>query len=150
MQERKSSKKLLAVFIGIGTALLFYLLFGIVSAIIPNTFFTRMTPIGWLEHVSLLTTSGLLGTYFALSYYAKTKENKICARTATAGGIFGFLTFGCSVCNKILVFFLGVTGVLAFFDPIRPFLGFLSIVFLGIAIFYKARSIWPSQRHKIE
>lgn len=135
-------KKLIAVLMGALVSVVFYLVFGIVTAIIPNRFFTRMTPVGWLEYASLALTSALLGLYFGLSYYVKaTKRDKSCNASATAGGIFGFLTFGCSICNKILVFFLGVTGILTYFEPIRRYLGIVSIGLLGTAIFYKANGI---------
>ena len=136
------SKKLIAVLTGALVSVIFYLVFGMVTAIIPNRFFTRMTPVGWLEYASLALTSTLLGLYLGLSYYAKAaKRDKVCNASAASGGIFGFLTFGCSICNKILVFFLGVAGVLAYFEPIRPYLGIVSIGLLGTAIFYKAKSI---------
>lgn len=136
------SKKLIAVIIGAVVSIFFYLVFGTVTAITPNRFFARMTTVGWLEHTSLIVTSLLLGIYVGLVYYGKsTKKDKVCNASATAGGIFGFLTFGCSICNKILVFLLGVTGIFTYFEPIRSYLGFVSIGLLGTAIFYKAKSI---------
>ena len=136
------NRKLVAVLISIGTAILSYMVFGTVTAIISNRFFTRMTPFGLWERISLAVTSLLLGAYFGLAYYGKASgKGKVCATTATAGGIFGFLTFGCSICNKLLVFFLGVAGVFAYFEPIRPFLGIVSILFLGFAIYKKAEDI---------
>ncbi len=136
------NRKLAAVLISIGTAILSYMVFGIVTAIISNRFFTRMTPFGLWDQISLIVTSVLLGAYVGLAYYAKSSgKDNVCNTTATAGGVFGFLTFGCSICNKILVFFLGVAGVFTYFEPIRPFLGIVSILFLGFAIFKKAENI---------
>lgn len=136
------NRKLIAILISFGTATLSYIVFGAVTAIISNRFFTRMTPFGLWEQISLIVTSLLLGVYFGLAYYGKASgKDKICTATATAGGIFGFLTFGCSICNKILVFFLGVAGVFTYFEPIRPFLGIVSILFLGFAIVKKAENI---------
>jgi len=136
------NKKLKSILLGIGIAAILYIIFGAVTAIIPNKFFTRMTPVELLEHSSLLITSILLGAYVGLLHYGKTTgKDKLCNASATTGGVFGFLTFGCSICNKILVFFLGITGVLAYFEPIRPILGFLSIGLLGFAVITKARSL---------
>lgn len=133
---------IIALLIAAGTTLLLYIIFGAVTAIIPNRFFTRMTSVGWLEHASLITTSSLLGIYIGLIYYGKAaKKDKVCNATATTGGVFGFLTFGCSICNKILVFFLGIAGVFTYFEPIRPFLGVFSILFLGFSIIQKYQSI---------
>ena len=139
---KMQNKKLITIFIAAGTAILAYIVFGTITAIISNRFFTRMTPVGKLEYFSLSITSLLLGVYIGLVYYGKsTKKDKVCNASATAGGIFGFLTFGCSICNKILVFLLGVTGIFTYFEPIRRYLGIVSIGLLGTAIFYKAKSI---------
>ena len=142
---KKASKQLASAIIAIGTAMVFYIIMGSVTSVIPNRFFTRMTPVGWLEHASLLITSLLIGAYIGISYYVKaTNKDKVCNTSAAAGGVFGFLTFGCSICNKILVFFLGVAGVLTYFDPIRPLLGFFSMGFLGYAIYAKSRVLFAA------
>ena len=131
-----------AFLLAIGAAALLYAIFGAVTSIIPNSFFTRMTPVRWLEQTSLLITSLLLGVYIGLLYYGKASgKDKVCNASATTGGVFGFLTFGCSICNKILVFFLGIAGVLTYFEPLRPLLGISSIGLLGFAIFKKAKGI---------
>ncbi len=136
------NKKLTAILIAAFVSISLYAIFGMVTSIIKNPFFTRMTPVGWLEHGSLIITSLLLGIYIGLIYYGKAaKKDSVCNTTATTGGVFGFLTFGCSICNKILVFFLGVAGVFTYFEPVRPFLGIVSILFLGFAIYKKAAMI---------
>ncbi len=132
-----------SIIIGLCSAIGLFFLFGIVTAVIPNSFFIRMTPVAWLEYVSLVMTSLLLGTYIGLSYYEKRIKAVKCDVTATFGGIFGFLTFGCSICNKILILLLGVTGVLKYFEPIRPFFGIISIVLLGGAVIYKTKKLFP-------
>ncbi|MBS3114520.1 hypothetical protein J4448_05450 [Candidatus Woesearchaeota archaeon] len=139
-QLRHKRNAIITFFIAVGTAAILYVVFGAVTAIIPNPFFTRMTQVGWLEQSSLLITSSLLGTYIGLLYYGRiASKNKVCNATAASGGIFGFLTFGCSICNKILVFFLGIAGVLTYFEPLRPLLGILSIGLLLFAVLAKAR-----------
>ena len=142
--KKKFNKKLISILIGLGSSVSSYVVFGAVTSIIKNPFFTRMTPVRFLEYFSLISTSLLLGAYFGLSYYIKA-NNRVCNASAATGGVFGFLTFGCSICNKLLVFFLGIAGVLTYFDPIRPFLGIASLGFLGFAVFVKARSISSSR-----
>ncbi len=100
-----------------------------------------MTPVTWLEYASLILTSLLLGAYIGLSSYAITIKAGRCNATATAGGVTGFLTFGCSICNRLLVLLLGVTGVISYFEPIRPALGFVSFGLLGWALLYRLRQI---------
>lgn len=129
-----------AFLLAIGAAALLYAIFGTVTSIIPTSFFTRMTPVGWLERISLFITSLLLGVYIGLLYYGKASgKDKVCNASSTTGGVFGFLTFGCSICNKILVFFLGIDGILTYFEPLRPILGISSIGLLGFAIFKKSQ-----------
>lgn len=123
------------------SSIAFFLFFGIVTAIIPNVLFTRMSPITWLEYASLILTSLLLGAYIGLSRYESAIRARKCNMTAAAGGITGFLTFGCSVCNKLLVLLLGVTGILQYFEPIRPAFGLMSLALLVGALFYRLRRI---------
>ncbi|MBI2558525.1 hypothetical protein HYW20_04335 [Candidatus Woesearchaeota archaeon] len=136
--NRKSA--IIALSIATGTAAVLYIILGAVASIIKNPFFTRMTPVGWLEMSSLLITSLLIGAYIGLLYYGKASgKDKACNASAATGGVFGFLTFGCPICNRILVFLLGITGVLTYFEPLRPSLGILSVGLLSFAIFKKSQ-----------
>lgn len=138
MFKINKNKKLTAVFAGTLSGILLFLIFGMVSAIIKNPVFTRMTPFGSFEVFSLAMTSLLLGVYIGLAHYGMAaKKDNVCNTSATTGGVFGFLTFGCSVCNKILVFLLGFTGVLIYFEPIRPYLIAVSTAFFLYAIVLK-------------
>ena len=113
-----------------------FIIFGIVTVLIPNKFFARMTPIGWLDYLFLAITSLLLGIYLSLHRYQK-KESKLCRTTAIGGGISGFLGFGCPVCNKILVLLFGFAGVLTYIEPYRPIFGIAGIGLLGYATYKK-------------
>lgn len=130
-----------SILIGVISSIVFFFIFGIITAVVPNSLFTRMTPVTLIEYTSLFLTSLLLGVYFGLSYYEKKIKSGGCDAVAAAGGIAGFLTFGCAICNKLLVLLLGVTGVLKYFEPIRPVLGFVSVGLLSIAIIYKIKHI---------
>ena len=141
MAVNNKKKVVIAVLIALITSISLFLLFGIATSIIPNKLFTRMTPIGWLEYASLLTTSLLLGVYIGLTYYQRKTKSMKCDAAAASGSISGFLTFGCSICNKLLVFLLGIIGVLTYFEPIRPIFGILGLGLLSGAIFYKARGL---------
>ena len=70
-------------------------------------------------------------------YLHQKKENKKCNVSAASGGIFGFLGFGCSICNKILILFLGVAGVLTYVEPYRPFIGFVGVGLMSYAVYTK-------------
>lgn len=116
-------------------ALGFFLIFGVITRVIPNNYFIRMTPVNYLDWFFLTTTAVLLGVYFAIPH----KENKKCKTSALSGGIFGFLGFGCALCNKILLLILGVAGVLSYVEPYRPLLGSLGIIFLFTAVVMKIK-----------
>lgn len=119
---------------GVAIALLsgagFFLFLGALSAVIPNPLFVRMTPVGWLEWFSLVSTSLLLGSFFGLRDVVSRNGAGGCGLRAGAGGVLGFLAFGCSVCNKLLVLALGATGVLTYFEPVRPLFALISVPLL--------------------
>lgn len=112
-----------------------FITLGGVAALIPNPLFIRMTPVGVLEWVSLAVTSALLGSYLGLRHYTRHKGFGHCNIRAGAGGVLGFLAFGCSICNKLLVLAFGVSGVLTYFEPLRPLFGVVSVPVLLYAHF---------------
>lgn len=127
MRERKISqgitstmnRKLKYLFIGLGAGLLFFFVSGIVTSLLPNAFFTRMTPINILDYVFLGSSSVLLGAYVGVHYY-KQKTIKKCDTAVSVGGIGSFLAFACPVCNKLLVLLFGATVLMTYFEPYRP------------------------------
>lgn len=143
---KKTVKNKLIVYsliIGSVIALLIFLVFGIVTVLIKNKFFIRMTPVYWYDYVFLVLTALLLGAYAGLFYYNKhssiSSSNK-CNYTAAGGAVGGFFSFGCAICNKLLVFLLGLSGVIAYFMPLQPILGVISIVMLSYAVYMQLRN----------
>lgn len=116
---------------------LFLILFGIVTVLIPNDFYVRMTPITFLDYVLFILTSFLLGTYTSLSLHKSVSTNLACDSGAFGGGVGGFVGFGCAICNKILVLLLGITGVLTYVEPYRPIIGFVGVGLLSYAVYAK-------------
>ncbi|MBR9706674.1 hypothetical protein GOV14_06585 [Candidatus Pacearchaeota archaeon] len=119
----------------------FFGVLGIVTVLIPTKFFARMTPITYLDYIFLVLTSVLLGTYVSFHMYLKKHMNKKCTVSAYGGGIFGFLGFGCSICNKILVLLLGAAGVLTYIEPYRPFIGSAGVGLMLYAVYSKGKEI---------
>lgn len=139
----KNKALIYALVIGCAVALLIFIVFGIVTVLIKNPFFTRMTPVYWYDYVFLVLTSLLSGAYIGLWYYNKNNAKKInskCDYTAAGGAIGGFFSFGCAICNKLLIFLLGLSGVIAYFMPIQPILGVISIAVLGYAVYMQLRN----------
>lgn len=121
-------------------SLLSFFILGVISLLIPNRFFARMTPVAWWDYTFLILTSLLLGTYLSLWWYQKKQVNekqvnKTCNLSATGGGVGGFLGFSCSLCNKLLILVLGAAGVMAYVEPIRPYVGLTGIGLLGFAVY---------------
>ncbi len=119
-----------------GTA--FLLLFGILSAIIPTPFFKRMDPALFLDYFFLVATAALVGVFVALHIIHKSKK---CTLPAASGALGGFVGFSCALCNKLLIFLLGVGGVVALIRPYQPVLGFIGVGLLLLAVVRKIKAI---------
>ena len=120
------------------TALLSFVVFGAISDVIPNPFFSRMSPVGIWEWFFLVALSLLLGIYIGLRYLVK-KGSTSCNAVATGGFIGGFLGFGCALCYQLLVLLFGVVGVTAYFMPLQPLIGTVGIALLCYAVYAQWR-----------
>ncbi len=123
------------VAIAVLASIILWFLFSIPSAMLPNPFFVRMTPPTSWEWFVLITTAVLGGSYIALYYYRKEQQSTKAVCAATSGSFLGFLAYGCAFCNKILIFFLGISGVMTYFLSIQPYLGAVSIGLLSYGIY---------------
>ena len=129
---------------GISVALFVFTVFGIVTVLIKNPFFIRMTPVHWYDYLFLALTAILSGVYAGFWYYNKNNNKSIsnkCNYTAAGGVIGGLFSFGCAICNKLLVFLLGLSGVMIYFMPLQPILGVISIAILSYAVYTQLRNI---------
>ena len=123
---------------------LFFLL-GISTAVLTNSYFTRMTPVTFLDRFFLFTTAILFGIYIGLISYKYTqKTNTQQCVNCGIGGIFsGTVAIACPVCNQFLVWIFGSVFIMNFIDPLRPVFGILSIILLVIAIVQLVKQIIP-------
>lgn len=121
---------------------------GLPTDLVPNPWFTRMTPPQWFAYPVWLTGATLAGLLVA-SYLG------VGARTCPGGvgreryaGVFGsvgaWLAIGCPVCNKLVVAVLGVGGALTWFAPVQPWLAAMSLVTLFGAVWWRARTLMGS------
>ena len=146
MKKAKQNKnlKLKSAIIGILVALIIFFIFGVVTVLIKNPFFIRMTPVYWYDYVFLVLTSILSGAYIGLWHYNKNNQKNInpkCDYAATGGAVGGFFSFGCAICNKLLIWILGLSGVIAYFMPIQPILGVISMILLGYAVYMQIKNL---------
>ena len=119
---------------------------GIPTVLIPNHFFTRMTPTSLQDYVIWGISIALIGPVMALAFLyptATTARHTASSKTgsgrALAGFFLSFFSVGCPICNKLVVFLLGIGGAMAFFNPLRPFLGIASIALLAVTLFLRVR-----------
>lgn len=117
------------VFAGLGT----------VTAVWANPFFVRMTPVGPWELAATAMTALFAGATAAFWV-------PLCdMRTSGTGGIASFLGIACPTCNKILMLIFGGPALLAWFDPVRPFLATAGVIVMALAAWKAWRTFRASQ-----
>lgn len=120
------------------------LLLGVPTAVIPNPFFTRMTPTETFNVLVWLSSAPLLGLLIATyvrppSHALGHDAGEQGAGKATLGGLAAFLAIGCPICNKVVVAALGVSGALNVFAPMQPLIGAASLVLIGATLAWRLR-----------
>ncbi len=143
----KTKKKriifLKALVSGIIAGVAFLIISGVVSALFPTPFFKRMFPPLFLDYFFLIAASILLATFVGLHVVQKRKK-MTCPFHAASGALSSFISFSCVLCNQLLLFLLGVSGVVAYIQPYQPLLGFIGIGLLMLAVVRKIKVISPS------
>lgn len=109
---------------------------GVPTDVIDTDFFTRMTPVRWWDYPVLVLVSLLTGLWVAIPPPARRAERPAGVVGAATGALFAI---GCPICNKIIVALLGVSGALAMWAPVQPFLAALSVAALGGAVYLRWR-----------
>ena len=118
-------------FISLSITVATFLLFDTVTALWSNPFFIRMTEVLDLDYVILGFETILIGLFFGI------RAQKCAVKKTGFGGIFGFLGFGCSLCNKLLLLLFGSSFLLTYFEPIRYYVGVTGILIFSFALFQK-------------
>lgn len=106
---------------------------GIVTVLVPNALFIRMTPIVWVDYILWPLSALLIGAFMTLRQAMKTSGTR-CNVTAGTGGLAAFLGFSCPVCNKVLLLLLGTGGLLTFIEPYRTFIGLAGVALLAVSL----------------
>ena len=101
-------------------------LVGLPTDILPNPWFTRMTPIRATDYL-LWATSGILTGALLATYLLPGRQRSSVATTSAGTGLLTVFAVGCPICNKLVVALLGVSGALTFFAPIQPLLGAVAL-----------------------
>lgn len=147
-----------------GFTVLFALLIGIPTVIIPNPVFGREIPVlAWNYPVWILTSllAGMLAATYVRAGNADatvqpsedsatggddgTKQG----RFGIAGTVLAWFAVGCPVCNKLALLALGYSGAITWFAPVQPFLAVGALLLTGGALFFRLRGqVYCSTRKK--
>lgn len=128
----------------IGGTLLAAVALSVPSAVVPNPFFTRMTPTEPFNVLVLVLSAPLAGlllaTYIAKSgSVARDIHADAGSGRATLGSVAAYLAIGCPLCNKIVVAALGASGAVNVFGPAQPYIGAASVALLAATLAWRLR-----------
>jgi hypothetical protein len=112
-----------------------FVLFGVVTGLIPNPLYVRMVPRTPLDYLFLALTAGFLGLYTFQRTPASQREDG----AATASAVLGFLAFGCPICNALLLALFSSSALMTYLDPLRPLLGVVSVAFFGGLLYVRSQ-----------
>jgi hypothetical protein len=113
-----------------------FLVFGLVTGLIPNPFYVRMVPRTGLDYLFLVATAGFLGVY---TYQRPAVRRDADDGAATVGTVLGFLAFGCPICNAVLLALFSSSALMTYFEPLRPILGAASLLLFGGFLYLRSR-----------
>lgn len=128
--------------LSVAAAVLYVLVVGVLTGIVPNPIFHRLVPTDVWNLLSLLLPAALCGPLAATYLVRWPRVCQVGGRAGT-GGVLSFLAAGCPLCNKLVVLAIGTTGALNYFRPLQPVLGLASLVLLGLALWARFRVRGP-------
>ena len=105
-----------------------FLVLGAMTALWSNPFFMRMTEVSGWDYIILSFESLMIGMFFGI------RAPHCATKKAGIGGVLGFVGFGCSICNKILLLLFGSSFLLSYFEPVRHYAGALGLLLFSYAL----------------
>ena len=133
------NKKIKYALIAVLLSLVFFVLLGIPTALIPSPFFSRMIASTIVDYALLALVAALAGSYISYSLYIKSVQDNNGDYAAVGGTLAAVFSFSCPICNILLVVLFGSTALLVFFEPYRHYLSLLTIALFAIAFYLKAK-----------
>ena len=106
---------------------------GIPTDVLPNPWFTRMTPVRTVDLVLWPLMSLAIGALLATYALPSPTRSGPGVSAGAGSGLLGTFAIGCPVCNKLVVLALGFSGALTYFEPIQPLLG-VSAIALSVVV----------------
>ena len=113
-----------------------FVLFGTVTGLLPNPIYVRMVSRTPADYLFLVATAAFAGAFV---YQRSLAEEPIGDGLAAGGVVGGFLAFGCPICNAVLLGLFSSSALMTYFDPLRPVLGAVSVVFFAALLIYQRR-----------
>lgn len=132
----------------VGFSVLFLILIGLPTVLIPNPVFGReIAVLAWNYPVwigSSILAGMLAATYVrphsgARAASANTSEGERQGKFGIAGAILAWFAVGCPVCNKLALLALGYSGALTWFAPFQPILAAAALLLTGGALILRLR-----------
>lgn len=131
-----------------GFSVLFALLIGIPTVLIPNPVFGReIAVLTWNYPVWI--GSSILAGMLAATYVRPSKDTPPPAsddaqgtrqgKLGIVGAVLAWFAVGCPVCNKLALLALGYSGALTWFAPFQPILAAGAILLTGGALVFRLR-----------
>ena len=134
--------------IGAISAMIIFFIVGIPSDVISNERYTRMIPATGLDMFFLFSISIMLGIYIGLFFYLKKQRQKQKNAAAYTGAAAGTLAIFCPTCIQFLVLIFGTAALMAYLEPSRPYIGFLSIALIGFGLYKEIKRCKKCMPHK--
>lgn len=108
---------------------------GVPTDIFDTPWFTRMTPVRWWELPVLVATAVLTAVWVAVGWSSPGRRGA----GVVGSNVLSVLAVGCPICNKAVVWLLGVSGALGLWAPIQPLIGIGSLALLIAAVVLRIR-----------
>ncbi|MFB9809195.1 hypothetical protein ACFFQF_30730 [Haladaptatus pallidirubidus] len=123
-----------AIVKGLAASVGSFLLFGVVTGLLPNPLYIRMVPRTLFDYTFLVLTSLFAGIYIAQQSIAGRAGD---GRLAIGSTIVGFLAFSCPICNVFLLALFSNSMLMTYLDPYRPLLGVVSVLLFTGLLYYR-------------
>lgn len=131
-----------------GFSVLFIILIGLPSVLIPNPVFGReIAVLPWNYPVWI--GSSILTGMLAATYVRPSKDTPPTSHSeddgakqgkfGIVGAVLAWFAVGCPVCNKLALLALGYSGALTWFAPFQPVLAAGAILLTGGALVFRLR-----------
>ncbi|WP_423744235.1 hypothetical protein V5735_14940 (plasmid) [Haladaptatus sp. SPP-AMP-3] len=123
-----------AIVRGMAVSIGSFLLFGVVTGLLPNPLYTRMVPRTLFDYTFLILTSLSIGIYVGQQSMTNRPGDD---RLAIGSTVVGFLAFSCPICNVFLLALFSSSMLMTYLDPYRPLLGVVSVLLFTGLLYYR-------------